>query len=227
MQKLIMGAGIVALAFTSACTPTDKPVELNTEDQKVSYSLGMDVGKNIAESNFENIDVATFLAGAKAVLESGEPKLSEDEAQTIIREYLTGLQQKKTAAAVAKGQEFLAKNKEKEGVMTTESGLQYEILQEGSGPKPAATDKVKCHYVGTLLDGTEFDSSVKRGQPATFPVNGVIAGWIEALQMMTVGSKWKLYIPSELAYGERGAGQMIGPNETLIFEVELLEIVKD
>ena len=228
MQKLIVTVSIAAVTLFTACNPTEKEtvVELNTTPQKVSYGLGMDVGKNIAESAFDSIDVDLFIAGAKAVLSEKETKLSEDEAQTIIRDYLVGLQQQKTAAAVSKGQAFLAENAQKEGVKTTDSGLQYEIITAGNGPKPKLSDKVKAHYAGTLLDGSEFDSSYKRGQPSEFPVSGVIAGWTEALQMMSVGSKWKLYIPSNLAYGERGAGQMIGPNETLIFEVELVEIVK-
>lgn len=227
MQKLIVTASIAAVTFFSACNPTTETVvELNTTQQKVSYGLGMDVGKNIAESSFDSIDVDLFVAGAKAVLNEQETKLGEEEAQTIIRDYLMGLQQQKNAAAISKGQAFLAENAKKEGVKSTDSGLQYEIIKEGNGPKPKLTDKVKAHYAGTLIDGTEFDSSFKRGQPSEFPVSGVIAGWTEALQMMSVGAKWKLYIPSNLAYGERGAGQMIGPNETLIFEVELVEIVK-
>ena len=142
----------------------------------------------------------------------------------LIQDYFVELSQKKSQEAISAGQAFLDENGKKEGVTTTASGLQYEVLTNGTGATPIESDQVTVHYHGTLVDGTVFDSSVERGQPATFPVNGVIPGWVEALQLMNVGSKYKLYIPSDLAYGERGAGGSIGPNETLIFEVELLSI---
>ena len=150
-----------------------------------------------------------------------------EESRKFIQGYFQKLAKIQGDKNKTEGEEFLAKNKEKEGVKTTDSGLQYEIIKEGTGPKPKETDKVKVDYTGTLIDGTVFDSSVQRGQPATFGVNQVIPGWTEALEMMPVGSKWKIYIPSDLGYGERGAGKDIGPNSTLIFEVELLDIVTD
>ena len=153
-----------------------------------------------------------------------EPKISDAEAQKILQEYFTKQQEMKTKMAKEEGANFLAENAKKEGVISLESGLQYEILKQGSGAKPTINDNVTTHYHGTLIDGTIFDSSVDRGQPATFPVSGVIKGWTEALQLMSVGSKWRLYVPYDLAYGERGAGANIGPFTTLIFEVELISI---
>ena len=153
------------------------------------------------------------------------PEIIPDEANKILQDYFDKLQNKKGEAALKAGEKFLSENKSKEGVVTLPSGLQYKILKEGNGPKPKASDTVKCHYEGRLINGAVFDSSIRRGEPAEFPVNGVIAGWVEALQLMNTGSKWQLYIPSELAYGARGAGQSIGPNETLVFDVELLDIV--
>lgn len=151
--------------------------------------------------------------------------MSYDEAKEVMNDYFTKLQGERLEVNLKAGEEFLAINKNRPGVVTLPSGLQYEILKEGNGSKPKATDQVKCHYHGTLIDGTVFDSSVERGQPATFGVNQVIPGWVEALQLMPVGSKWKLFIPSNLAYGKAGAGQSIEPNSTLIFEVEILDIV--
>ena len=151
--------------------------------------------------------------------------MNYDEAKNVINEYFTKLQDEKLTINLKAGQEFLAINKNRPGVVTLPSGLQYEIIKEGNGKIPAATDQVKCHYHGTLIDGTVFDSSVQRGTPATFGVNQVIKGWVEALQLMPVGSKWKLFIPSDLAYGAQGAGQSIEPNSTLVFEVEVLDIV--
>ena len=153
------------------------------------------------------------------------PEIMPDEANNILQTYFEKIQNEKGKEAKEAGEKFLAENKTREGVVTLESGLQYKILNEGSGAKPTANDTVKCHYEGRLINGQVFDSSIRRGEPAEFPVGGVIAGWVEALQLMSVGSKWQLYIPSELAYGQHGAGAAIGPNETLIFDVELLEII--
>lgn len=153
------------------------------------------------------------------------PEIMPDEANNILQTYFEKIQNEKGKEAKEAGEKFLAENKTREGVVTLESGLQYKILNEGSGAKPTANDTVKCHYEGRLINGQVFDSSIRRGEPAEFPVGGVIAGWVEALQLMPVGSKWQLYIPSELAYGQHGAGAAIGPNETLIFDVELLEII--
>jgi len=209
---------------------TAVPLALKTEKDKFSYALGMNLGSGLHKQSVD-VDPAIFLRGLKDGLAAGKTLLTEQEAQATLVQMQNDLrkkaQEKMQQAAVSNkqtGDAFLASNKAQEGVITLPSGLQYKILKEGAGPKPAATDSVVCNYRGTLLDGTEFDSSYKRGQPATFQVNGVIKGWTEALQLMPVGSKWQLVIPSDLAYGERGAGQQIGPNSTLIFEVELLSI---
>lgn len=209
---------------------TAVPLTLKTEKDKFSYALGMNLGSGLHKQSVD-VDPAIFLRGLKDGLAAGKTLLTEQEAQATLVQMQNDLrkkaQEKTQQLAVSNkqtGDAFLTSNKAQDGVFTLPSGLQYKILKEGTGPKPAATDSVVCNYRGTLLDGTEFDSSYKRGQPATFQVNGVIKGWTEALQLMPVGSKWQLVIPSDLAYGERGAGQQIGPNSTLIFEVELLSI---
>lgn len=200
---------------------------------KVSYALGVSVGHNLLSSGIKDLNLGDFSQAVETMLQGKEPALSFDEINNVLNEFFGKLEQAKKAEKEAakeknlkEGEAFLAANKQKEGVICLESGLQYEILQEGNGEKPAATDKVKCHYHGTLIDGTVFDSSVQRNQPATFGVSQVIPGWVEALQLMSVGSKWRLFIPSHLAYGPNGAGGSIGPNATLIFEVELLGIEK-
>ena len=217
---------ILGIAVTVvACNQTSyKNVELNTQIDSVSYSLGISVANNLKSSGFESIETRAFASAFSDVFEGNEVKINEEDANVLIQDYFVELSQKKSQEAISAGQEFLDENGEKEGVITTASGLQYEVLTNGTGATPVETDQVTVHYHGTLVDGTVFDSSVERGQPATFPVNGVIPGWVEALQLMSVGSKYKLYIPSDLAYGDRGAGGLIGPNETLIFEVELLSI---
>ena len=192
---------------------------------KISYALGLSIGNNFLSSGIKNLKVEDFIKGLNDVLSDKTPELSYDEAKQIINDYFVGLQAEQVKLNKEAGEEFLRVNKEKAGVVTLPSGLQYEILTKGTGAKPKATDSVKCHYHGTLINGTVFDSSVQRGEPATFGVSQVIPGWVEALQLMEAGSKWRLFIPSELAYGERGAGEAIGPNSTLIFEVELLDIV--
>ena len=193
---------------------------------KISYALGLSIGNNFLSSGINKVDFDSFLKGMKDVINGGDTDRDYEEAKQVINDYFTKLQDEKLDINLKAGEEFLSINKNKAGVVTLPSGLQYEILKTGDGPKPALTDQVKCHYHGTLIDGTVFDSSVKRGQPATFGVNQVIPGWVEALQLMPVGSKWKLFIPSDLAYGKAGAGQSIEPNSTLIFEVEILDIVK-
>lgn len=192
---------------------------------KISYALGLSIGNNFLTSGINKLDIATFSKALEDVLNNKQPEMSYDEAKNVINEFFSKLQDEKLTINLKAGQEFLEVNKNRQGVVTLPSGLQYEILKKGDGPIPKATDQVKCHYHGTLIDGTVFDSSVQRGTPATFGVNQVIQGWVEALQLMPVGSKWKLFIPSELAYGKSGAGQSIEPNSTLIFEVEVLDIV--
>lgn len=200
---------------------------------KVSYALGVSVGHNLKSSGVNDINTTDFTKAVETMMTGKEPELSFDEINQILNEFFGKIeaakkeQQAKAGEANKEaGEAFLAANKDREEVITLPSGLQYEVLKEGEGAIPTATDSVKCHYHGTLLDGTVFDSSVQRNDPAVFGVNQVIKGWVEALQLMSVGSKWKLYIPSELAYGPNGAGGAIGPDATLIFEVELLEIVK-
>ncbi len=197
---------------------------LETEMEKVSYSLGVSVANSVKAQGLQSIDAKAVGKAFEDVFEGKELVISEEEANVILQEYFQKLANKALEENQAAGKEFLLENAKRDGVVTTASGLQYEVLAQGSGASPKATDEVTVHYHGTLTDGRVFDSSVERGQPATFPVNGVIPGWIEALQLMNVGSKYKLFIPSDLAYGERGAGQMIGPNSTLIFEVELISI---
>lgn len=194
---------------------------------KLSYALGMNVGYSYLASGISNLQVDDFAQGVKAVMEQAEPTLSIDEAKTIINDFFMQLQEQINKAAgetLKKGEEFLAENAKRPGIVTLPSGLQYEILSAGTGRKPSATDRVQCHYHGTLIDGTVFDSSVQRGEPAVFGVNQVIPGWVEALQLMPEGSRWKLYIPSKLAYGERQAGS-IPPNSALVFEVELIKVI--
>jgi len=210
------------------------PLTLKTQKEKFSYALGMRTGQRMAESFKKQsvpFDPAILARGMKDGLAGGKTLLTDDEAQAAIKAVQDDVGKKqqekmKEAGAANKkeGDAFLAENKGKEGVITLPSGLQYKILTAGTGPKPTASDTVVCNYRGTLINGTEFDSSYKRGQPATFPVSGVIKGWTEALQLMGVGSKWQLFIPSDLAYGDRGAGADIGPDATLIFEVELISI---
>ena len=193
---------------------------------KVSYALGLSIGNNFQNSGINTLEVADFVKGLNDVLEGATPELSYDEAKEVINQFFMKLQGEKMENNKKAGEEFLTINKGREGVVVLPSGLQYQVLTEGTGEKPAASDKVKCHYHGTLINGTVFDSSVERGEPAEFGVGQVIPGWVEALQLMGTGAKWRLFIPSELAYGERGAGEAIEPNSTLIFDVELLDIVK-
>lgn len=198
---------------------------------KISYALGMSMAQNFRATGIKEINTADLAAGFDAAFNGGDLKLSYKEAQEVIQGYFAELEKKMKAEAEAQaavnekaGKDYLEANGKRPEVVTTPSGLQYEIIEEGKGPKPSKGDMVTVHYTGRLLDGTVFDSSVERGEPATFGVTQVIPGWVEALQMMTVGSKWRLHIPSNLAYGPNGAGGLIGPNSTLIFDVELLEI---
>ena len=193
---------------------------------KISYALGLSIGNNFQNSGINNLQVEDFVKGLKDVLGGAEPEISYDEAKLVINDYFMNLQKERLELNKKAGEEFLNINKGKAGVVTLPSGLQYQVLKQGEGAKPAASDKVKCHYHGTLINGTVFDSSVQRGEPAVFGVSQVIPGWVEALQLMPVGSKWRLFIPSDLAYDEHGAGDAIEPNSALVFDVELLDIVK-
>ncbi|MDT8322655.1 MAG: FKBP-type peptidyl-prolyl cis-trans isomerase [Bacteroidota bacterium] len=222
----------LALLLMSCQNNAQENVELKTRKDSVSYAIGYNIGTNFKMQSIE-VDPAVVAAAMRDIMNEGDTKLTEEEAQQVWMSYqqeMMAKQQQEREASGAKNKEagvkWLAENKDKEGVVTTESGLQYKVIEMGEGPKPSQTDKVRVHYRGRLIDGTQFDSSYDRGEPAEFPVGGVIAGWTEALQLMPVGSKWEVYIPSELGYGERGAGDDIGPNATLIFEVELLEILK-
>lgn len=208
---------------SAPATKTQKPMTLDTQKDKESYAIGMDVGSNLRQESVE-IDLSNLMKGLKDSLAGSKTLLTEDEKRAVLSALKAKVQKKREEANMKASQEFLAANKSKEGVVTLPSGLQYKILEAGSGPKPTSSDSVVCNYRGTTIDGKEFDSSYKRGQPATFPVSGVIKGWTEALQLMPVGSKWQLFIPGDLAYGARGAGPDIGPNATLVFEVELISI---
>ena len=197
-------------------------------ESQASYGIGLQVGQQLTESGLQGLEPAALLAGLTDALEGNTPSVPVETLHNALRtmhERAEAVRQERQAALAEAGKVFLAENGKKEGVQVTESGLQYKVLKAGDGAIPARTDHVRVHYTGRLIDGTVFDSSVQRGQPAEFPVNGVIAGWIEALTLMPVGSKWELYIPYQLAYGERGAGAAIPPFATLVFEVELLEIL--
>lgn len=192
---------------------------------KLSYALGVSLGNSLKNSGFDSLNYSKFSAAIQDSIEGKQLEMSVQESQELINQYFEELQAKQHASNIEGGKAFLAENAKRDGVTTTKSGLQYEVIRKGDGKIPTASDTVNVHYHGTLLNGQVFDSSVQRGEPATFGVTQVIQGWVEALQLMPVGSKWKLFIPSDLAYGSRGAGQMIGPHTTLIFEVELLNIV--
>jgi FKBP-type peptidyl-prolyl cis-trans isomerase FklB len=215
---------------TATAAKPATPLALKTQKDKVSYAIGMNMGANMKKDGVD-LDPSVLAQGLKDALAGTKPLMTEAEAQAAMTEFRTEMMKKKQEEAQhvgdankQEGEQFLAANKAKEGVVTLPSGLQYKILKEGTGPKPTATDTVTVNYRGTLINGTEFDSSYKRNEPASFGVNQVIKGWTEALQLMPVGSKWQLFIPSELAYGERSPGAEIGPNSTLIFDVELLSI---
>ena len=220
---------IIALSLVSAVSAEEKSAFKDPKD-KVSYSIGLDIGSTLKKQNIE-VNTDTLFTGLKDALTGAKPKMTEEEMKETMMNFSKELREKQqktmeeaTQKNAAAGAKFLEENKKKPGVKTTASGLQYKVLKEGSGPSPKETDTVVTNYRGTLINGTEFDSSYKRNEPVTFPVNGVIKGWTEALQLMKKGSKYELFVPAELAYGPRGAGQDIGPNETLIFEVELLDI---
>lgn len=222
-------ASLLAVAFSVSLISCNGQrgkgdVSLKNISDSVSYSIGVSIGSNMKKDNLTNLDLDILKAGMAAALKGDSLMISQMDAQACIQVFLQRKQQEDSENNTAAGKKFLEDNKKKKGVTTTASGLQYEVIKQGNGPKPTVTDTVVTHYHGTLIDGTVFDSSVDRGEPAEFPVGAVIKGWTEALQLMNVGSKYRLVIPSELAYGERQAGPKIGPNSTLIFEVELIEI---
>lgn len=223
----ILSLGLLAVT-AHAADPS-----LKTQKDKVSYSIGLDIGKNLKNQGIE-IDSNLLAKGIQDAVSGGKPMLTEEEVQGVMTQFSQEMQSKMAAKSkeagdknTKEGAAFLAENKKKKDVVTLPSGLQYKVITAGKGKKPKATDTVTTHYRGTLIDGTEFDSSIKRGEPASFPVTGVIPGWTEALQLMPVGSKWQLFVPPNLAYGPRGAGPQIGPNATLVFEVELLSIQEE
>lgn len=226
--------GFVAILCSSALVNAqEQSISLKTEMDTVSYGLGISIGENLKMEGLDGINVELVSAAIRDAFK-GEPTLiDKEEAMQFLMAYFSRLRDSARAAGLAEaepnriaGENFLAENKKRPGVVTTESGLQYEILKEGNGEKPSLNDRVRVHYHGTLIDGTVFDSSVERGEPIALSVSGVIPGWTEALQLMPVGSKWKIYLPHHLAYGEHGAGPSIAPLSALIFDVELLEIVK-
>jgi FKBP-type peptidyl-prolyl cis-trans isomerase len=231
MKNSIIYGLVIVMALSASCQQGGKTVKLESNIDSVSYAIGVLVGSN----NLKQLEAAPggetmnkeVMASAFRVSSVGEEAaMTEDQANELVRKFFEGAGEREAQKTLEEGNAFLEKNKAREGVTTTESGLQYEILTEGTGAKPAAEDQVRVHYHGTLIDGKVFDSSVDRGEPVVFGVGQVIPGWTEALQLMPVGSKWKIYLPSSIAYGERGAGGDIAPNSALIFEVELLEIVK-
>lgn len=223
-------AGIMGFIFMTTMAYGEENMELNSDKDKTSYALGMNIAQDFKNRGWD-INPDLFAKGFQEAFSGSKTTLSDEEMATVLMSFQKSVMEKQTAdMKVAgekfkkEGEDFLEANKMKKDVITTASGLQYKIITEGTGPIPKAGDTVTTHYRGTLIDGTEFDSSYKRNEPATFPVNGVIPGWTEALQLMKTGSKWQLFIPSKLAYGERGAGKVIGPNAALIFDIELISI---
>ncbi len=214
---------IVSALFLSLSAFSQKPVILANELDSLSYSLGLVLGTSIEKAGITSVNEKLLMQGISEVIGKKEQKITAEQANAIINSYLTKLNDKKAAANLVASQKFLEENRKKEGVVTLPSGLQYKVIKEGEGASPTDTSLVTVHYTGTFIDGKVFDSSVERGQPATFPVNGVIEGWSEALKLMKPGCKWILYIPPQLAYGEYGAGT-IEPNSVLIFDVELLSV---
>jgi FKBP-type peptidyl-prolyl cis-trans isomerase len=222
IKVLLLALGLISTVFVS-CQQKSGKAELNTEFDTISYYLGISIGHNLQETPMKQINLEAFTSGMEMVLSGEDTTEDIQEIGMIIGEYMRKLEYAEGQKYLKEGEEFLARNKKRKGVITTESGLQYEILKEGTGPRPAATDEVTVHYHGTLIDGQVFDSSVETGEPVTFPLNRVIPGWTEGVQLMNVGSKYKFYIPTELAYGMRPRqGSIIKPNMALIFEVELL-----
>lgn len=232
LLALMLGTGALAQTKKPQAKPAKKPQTAaikqpqsnTTKMDSVSYSLGVLVAQNLKQQGFDSLDAASLSKGIEDVLKNNALKIDVNAANQLVQNYVQAQQSKKYEKNITEGKQFLEANAKRTGVVTLPSGLQYEIMTAGTGPKPTADQSVTVHYHGTLMDGTVFDSSVERGEPATFGVTQVIQGWVEALQLMPQGSKWKLFIPYDLAYGERAAGQAIQPYSTLIFEVELLSI---
>ena len=228
--SVLVAAAVVSGMFFTSCGPKTN-VSLKSDVDSVSYAIGVSTGlgykENLKTLPGAEANVDALIAGFVQAIKGDSTKMNMEEAREYMQKYFVEASAKEANKTKEEGEKFLADNKTKSGVITTESGLQYQVITEGTGAKPTAEDHVKVHYTGTLLDGTKFDSSIDRGEPAEFPVSQVIKGWTEGLQLMPVGSKYIFWIPSDLAYGDRGAGQMIKPNSTLEFEVELLEIVNN
>lgn len=228
MIKQFSALALICSVSACAFAQNNKEVVLKNQSDSISYAIGSSIGGSLKKDGLDaslNLDI--LKAAMEAAVKGQSLLIDGNQAQQVLNAYFAEQQAKKGKEAIEKGQKFLAENKKRQGVVELPSGLQYEILKPGTGPKPTKEDKVTTHYHGTTIDGKVFDSSVEHGQPAQFGISQVIAGWTEALQLMPVGSKWKLFIPSNLAYGERGAGGNIGPNETLVFEVELISIDKE
>ncbi|MFT4969041.1 MAG: FKBP-type peptidyl-prolyl cis-trans isomerase FklB [Chitinophagales bacterium] len=227
ISTIVMVMALVSLTLFSCNEEASAPGfsgDLSSVEDSVSYALGINIGQNLKQSGFKNVNVQAMGKAIAEIYAGDSTSLNAEEAGALINNYMTKQSEVKADGAKEEGIAFLAENAGKEGVMTTASGLQYEVVEEGSGASPAATDNVTVHYHGTLIDGSVFDSSVERGEPATFPLNGVIPGWTEGLQLMKEGGKTRFYIPSELAYGDRAASELIGPGSTLIFDVELIKV---
>ena len=235
IRSAIIAVACFGLFSVQACSQSPEkgaPMELKTQQDKASYSIGVSIGKNLKDQKVE-IKTDILVKGLLDAYTGAKTQLTEKEMGDVLTQFQQEIMAKTQEEAAkkggenkSKGEKFLVDNKNKPGVKTTPSGLQYTVISEGTGPKPTASSTVKVHYTGKLIDGTTFDSSVDRGEPIEFPLNGVIKGWTEGVQLMSKGSKYKFFIPADLAYGDRGACNAIGPNETLVFEVELLDIVK-
>ena len=232
MRRILEFSLFLLVLSASACQSQNGPATLNTEDQKASYAIGLQMGSQLAPAD-AHLDLAAYMAGIRDGMAGSDPALPQEELQTALQALNATVQEEETARRAAaaetnsaEGEAFLAENATEDGVTVTESGLQYEILREGDGATPGETERVTIHYKGTLIDGTQFDSSYDGGTPATFGVNGVIPGFSEGLKLMNVGSQYRFTIPSDIGYGPNGSGQVIGPNAVLVFEVELLEIVQ-
>jgi len=224
MKQALMLLLIGCMACAQNKPNMDKEIKLDTKAKRASYAVGVVLAKNVKQNSPDSLDLEAVFKGFYDTWSDKKPQMTEQECQDAVTKALSEASERKSAGAKKAGEDFLAENAKKEGVKTTASGLQYKVISSGSGKSPAATSEVTVHYSGKLIDGTEFDSSYKRGEPATFPLNGVIPGWTEALQLMKEGDKWTIYIPQQLGYGSQGAGGAIPPFSTLVFDVELIKV---